>query len=613
MQKANLDDAAGNGAAKPRPSLVLAPPSVMLQWVRELKRVSSDLQIYLYHGDKAAAVPEEGVEFISKLDRSHSIFDGSNKRRRAVVVSTYQSFARRHGPSPQDTWRVGNGADANTRKSLMNTLDVAWPGNLRDCFDVVVADDGHKLKNENTNISRTVTWLNARFNILSTGTPTSNSIADMAGYSPLVFNDHDSWSTANLRLLGVDENVQPFALADDDSAAVLRLNRQSLDQFVLDPSVDPVVAGHRFSKIYEKCLLKRSYSSRIPFDNDQTIGESIPPAHIRVLETEFTPEGQNQYDDLYKVLRRRLMRPIHGGKVVWNMGVFRKLSLLTTWMGFEHVGDLIKASDLKASALRAYQKKLVHSWLKGIGKKVEGFEVPDADDYFGQLVCLLRGSPRLQALLPLICEEDLVRKEKSIVWCLFPAQQVFVAAALRLVGIDAHILGSHLTNAERDELIKSFTNDKDQTMVLISSFSLNSDGLNLQSQCRNCHIFDTPRSEAVREQAISRVRRLGQNRIVKVYDIRVRQSFNVRQIRNNISKRFPTMVAELDSRVFPVHLLHSESTVDLGQWIQKPDGTVHKLTSDNRDIPGAKLLSGDSVVEALLDAMQGEVVRVGHN
>ena len=77
------------------------------------------------------------------------------------------------------------------------------------------------------------------------------------------------------------------------------------------------------------------------------------------------------------------------------MKSYRKLALLTTWLGFQYVSESVTAKDTKNAAAMAYQKTLVHKWAVHVGKKNPDFAVPAADDYFNQLVFLLRGSPRL--------------------------------------------------------------------------------------------------------------------------------------------------------------------------------------------------------------------------
>lgn len=61
-------------------------------------------------------------------------------------------------------------------------------------------------------------------------------------------------------------------------------------------------------------------------------------------------------------------------------------------------------------------------------------------------------------------------------------------------------------------------------------------------------------SNPIAQQAISQVRQLGQTWIVKVYDYQVQQSFNCRQVANDLSKVIPGMVAELNPDMFAVRI-----------------------------------------------------------
>lgn len=107
---------------------------------------------------------------------------------------------------------------------------------------------------------------------------------------------------------------------------------------------------------------------------------------------------------------------------------------------------------------------------------------------------------------------------KSVVWCINPAQQFFIGAALHLCGIDAHIFHAELDHFEREILVQKFCTQRNSYYVLICSFYVNSAGSNLQSLCRNMHLWDIPTLDRYVQQAVGRVRRLGQRKIVKVYD-----------------------------------------------------------------------------------------------
>jgi hypothetical protein len=81
--------------------------------------------------------------------------------------------------------------------------------------------------------------------------------------------------------------------------------------------------------------------------------------------------------------------------------------------------------------------------------------------------------------LLIILYQVFIKKEKTLVWTVFPAQEVFVAAALQLCGIDARIFHWELKNHERDQLIRDLTTrDKSHRHGDILA-GLNAYGMNL--------------------------------------------------------------------------------------------------------------------------------------
>ncbi|EZF68463.1 hypothetical protein A7C99_4982 [Trichophyton rubrum] len=288
------------------------------------------------------------------------------------------------------------------------------------------------------------------------------------------------------------------------------------------------------------------------------------------------------------------------------MKVYRLLVLVTTWLGFESIHGVIKAKDVEPSTQKAYRKALAYTWIKAASKKDELINLPKKDDYFGQLVCLLEESPRLQVLMPLLTDIVLRAEEKVVIWCLFPAEQVLVLPVPQLVGISADPSVS-----EREHLVQAFTTDPERVMVLVCSYNVSSTGLNLQKLCRNVVIFSPPTSKASQDQAIGRVKRLGQTHVVHVYEIRVRDSFNIRQVISNITKAVPALVADLNSRAFHIEEADMGGTIDLGEWGKLPNGRLVKRGGqEENDIPDDMWLQGDYVVTEILRTMQGELIPV---
>ncbi|RLL94475.1 hypothetical protein CFD26_102070 [Aspergillus turcosus] len=79
--------------------------------------------------------------------------------------------------------------------------------------------------------------------------------------------------------------------------------------------------------------------------------------------------------------------------------------------------------------------------------------------------------------------------------------------------------------------------------------SVNAAGLNLQQLCRNVHLFSEGTSKSVVKQAIERVCRLGQQKVVLVYDYHVEKSFDITLVLRNKLKAIPGLVVEIPNHV----------------------------------------------------------------
>ncbi|XTI94614.1 P-loop containing nucleoside triphosphate hydrolase protein, partial [Cenococcum geophilum] len=137
------------------------------------------------------------------------------------------------------------------------------------------------------------------------------------------------------------------------------------------------------------------------------------------------------------------------------------------------------------------------------------------------------------------------RKEKAIVWSLYPLEQLIIREIFVSFGIDTRVLASDLTQGQKSDLVKNF-NSPDVCQVLIASYTANGAGLNLQQSCHNVHLFDPAPSANAQEQAIGRTYRLGQPRKVTVVEYYVRRTFNEKVVNTQILRALPGLMAMID-------------------------------------------------------------------
>ena len=75
-----------------------------------------------------------------------------------------------------------NGFSKLDAQKVQKVMDDTWIYNIEGCFDVVIIDEAHVVKNPETASHIAVTWLKAQFILLATASVLPNSIQDFTGY-----------------------------------------------------------------------------------------------------------------------------------------------------------------------------------------------------------------------------------------------------------------------------------------------------------------------------------------------------------------------------------------------------------------------------------------------
>lgn len=119
---------------------------------------------------------------------------------------------------------------------------------------------------------------------------------------------------------------------------------------------------------------------------------------------------------------------------------FRELTLITTWLFFRYCHYLLVRSNARALDTQARRRTLVPQLLKKametensvFARKAKEadqsetaplHEIPEEFMEEEVLIYMLRGSPKLWALLSMIQQEVFHHQEKSVVWCTTPTPE----------------------------------------------------------------------------------------------------------------------------------------------------------------------------------------------
>ncbi|GIZ41258.1 hypothetical protein CKM354_000457000 [Cercospora kikuchii] len=134
-----------------RPNLVVCPLSVLSSWIAETKKWVPGINVVRFHGPKAERerIMKECMARKTRSDKASQRSNGEADDRIDLFVTTYETFC----------------AEAGWFKRAF-----VW----RYC----VLDEGHKIKNDKSDIASALQGLSAEYRLLLTGTPLQNNLKE---------------------------------------------------------------------------------------------------------------------------------------------------------------------------------------------------------------------------------------------------------------------------------------------------------------------------------------------------------------------------------------------------------------------------------------------------
>ncbi|KAI9869289.1 MAG: hypothetical protein M1813_000077 [Trichoglossum hirsutum] len=274
-------------------------------------------------------------------------------------------------------------------------------------------------------------------------------------------------------LWGVTAHVNPFRnQLNGQPAAILRCTVKGFKKFVMQCANERRQAD-RLEKVYSICVLKRNYASRIPFDNETTIGADIPPMQVRTVELKFTADELKRYTPMHNIALSNLTKVLDDGsskmRVVFDMRVWRSLTHFSTWLGLEHCLH-IKADILEEHRSRGVD---IQDLVLSICADNPSISEPQ-DSILGILKWVASSSPKLRYFSYLVAEVCIKQKEKLLVWVGAPLEQKLLEDFLLPFHIDVQSIHSGMSTKRRQVVVDLFHNDENSPAVLICTYLINS-------------------------------------------------------------------------------------------------------------------------------------------
>ncbi|KAH6633017.1 SNF2 family N-terminal domain-containing protein [Boeremia exigua] len=592
--------AIANGETVPRalPTLILMPKTLLTQWKKEIQAFTDRFRIVMYYGTPKKRA-EDGVDYPKgRLTRSSEYFNGDESNSDTIVLSTYTTWATRHGPKAQTDWLVSDYMKTNNvfRQTAKNHVTSSREAHvatkscaiqLQDCFERVVLDEGHEIRHMSPQVGTAVRWIGGKYRNVVTGTPILSGLYDFCGIMRFLQPPELS-SEEYLRNVGfikangsnalkdIIQNFDPWTVPDDDPRAILRFTVEALEEWVFNRNTTNEQRGLRMRKIFRKCMIRRSLSSTI---DGKRIGDSLPEVQRINIQSDFTATERLHHDFLYADTSSTLFKKnINGDALQWNTTTYRKLCLISSWLGMAYLLEY-KATKLKKVK---EHKNNGYRFLKDVraGQKRANvpedrqLPLPDPDDHVSIIRQHCTGSPKLRIFLALVAELVVLQGEKVTVWVNSPFQMEWLDTVCRLCGLRSRQLRADLSTQERDELIELFLYDPHSPQILICSYLISCAGVNMHLRCRTVIEFEPAPCQGVRDQMVGRVRRKNQTRFCRHITITTKDSFNTQQDAVTLLRSLPMLMTQLDLDVFGTNEADTDRDRALGDWVLHNDDII---------------------------------------
>ncbi|KAG2137485.1 SNF2 family N-terminal domain-containing protein [Suillus clintonianus] len=297
-------------------TLVVVPSALLQQWKEEIETKSNDLfTVHIHHG----------------RDKLSTLMDVRSKD---VIITTYQTLSM----------------ELTIPKDLEEGEELAYLENHggvlgRVRWYRVILDEAQFIRNRGTLASRSVALLRSTYRWMLTGTPVTNTLADIYGLIRFGrFRPWNDWESFKLYVAKVQQEDAPLA-------------------------------AMRAQEILKPLLLRRTKLARL----EGKLILQLPPKNIELVTLEFSADERQLYDDFEKKSHIQINRFIKRGTLLKNATIIlamilrlRQLcchpNLILCHTG-EHEDPSLLMSDDKERELARAIRVMGSTWVNDVKKR----------------------------------------------------------------------------------------------------------------------------------------------------------------------------------------------------------------------------------------------------
>ena len=488
-----------------RPALVVCPLSVLSSWMAESKRWTPNLKVLRFHGPvkerdrlKRVATGEEDMygnmttQALNKVNNRRTArgkevidleLDGLypiDERGVDLIVTTYEGFAA------EQSW---------FKRAFV--------------WSYVILDEGHKIKNDLSQISKSLQGLGAEYRLILTGTPLQNNMQELWALLHWLYPEVFTERTSDLFKASFD------------------LSKGKVDTKVMDDA----------RRLLELIMLRRMKNSpgvdlNLPPKTDILLYVPLTPMQRFWYERLLTRADKGLLEDLFKSAQKKEAEVLQEEKQtgsVWQNKDLKELEALEN----NGVPDWEESKEILRQAIEAEQQdeSKKSAWRKLMNLLMQlrkccnhPYLLPHAEPnpyYVGEHI--IHASGKFILLDKIINELVIKRKEKVLIFSGFTRMLDCTEDFLALRGGDGSEfkyarLDGGTARARRNLGIRLFNQLDSNYRVMLISTRAGGLGINLTA-ATTCIMLDQDWNPQIMLQAEARAHRIGQTKPVTVYKL----------------------------------------------------------------------------------------------
>ena len=497
-----------------RPCLVVCPLSVLSSWMAEARRWTPDLKVLRFHGPmrerdrlKRVATGEEdmygnqtrqarqkinnrrtaqGKEIID-LDEDNLAIDN---RSVDVVVTTYEGFAAEQG------W---------FKKAFV--------------WSYVILDEGHKIKNDISQISRSLQGLGAEYRLILTGTPLQNNMSELWALLHWLYPEVFTERTSELFKASFDLSRGKVNTEVLDNARRL-LELIMLRRMKNSPGVDLNLPPKTDILLYVPLTpMQRFWYTRLLTRADQGLLEELFQGAQKKEAKVLDEEKQEQMKGIWQNKELEELEALDKGASAGTGG-----AAAAEWQESKEILRQAIVAEQQDDSKKSAWRKLMNLLMQLRKCCNHPYLLPHAEPnpyYLGDHI--IRASGKFILLDKIIEELVIRRKEKILIFSGFTRMLDCCEDLLALRGGGGENfkytrLDGGTARARRNLGIRMFNQDGSNYRIMLISTRAGGLGINLTS-ASTVVMLDQDWNPQIMLQAEARAHRIGQTKPVTIYKL----------------------------------------------------------------------------------------------